>query len=503
MHSCLGVFSCTMTGFLTSGCQEDQIGVQCGGSLTEGSSMPEFEYTSHVPVSPAEVFKWHSRPGAFERLSPPWMNVRVVERKGGLADGATVTLDLRKGPFHFTWRLRHLDVRESSQFVDEQISGPFRSYRHEHLFESSGDGGCLVRDRVCYTLPTGTVAEAIVGGSISKMLGRLFQYRHRQLQHDLMRHRRIAHLRPQRIIVTGASGLVGSAFCDYLSSGGHRVDRLVRHMVRSGSSDIYWQPGKAEIDATAMEGADVVVHLAGESLMGRWTEEKKKAIHDSRVHGTKLLSETLARLSRKPKVLISASAIGFYGDRGAERLTEESSPGDTFLAKVCAAWETSADVAAQAGIRVVLPRLGMVLSGQGGAMPAMVRPFKVGLGGSIGSGDQYVSWIDLNDLLAVIEVAAFDEILAGPLNAVSPHSLMQKTLGTSIGRVLHRPAAMNVPGPILRLFLGEMADNLLLSSQRVIPEKLSDAGFEWCWPEVTDSLALQLGYTQRGGTYQC
>lgn len=455
--------------------------------------MSTFEYTSRVEATPAEVFKWHTRPGAFERLSPPWMDVRVLERPASLTDGSRVTLQLRKGLLHATWILEHKDIDPPHQFADEQVKGPFRRWRHAHRFEPDAQNSCLVRDHIQYELPGGTAGESLAGGMIEQSLDRLFRYRHEQLRHDLARHRVSAGFPPQRIVVSGASGLIGSALCDFMTSGGHRVDRLVRAMPRPGTSDIHWQPAKGQIDTASLEGADVVVHLAGENLLGRWTQAKKKAILESRVEGTKFLCQALATLSRRPRVLVCASAVGYYGDHGRQVLTEDSPPGNDFLAGVCKAWEAAAEPARQAGIRVVHPRIGMVMAARGGALRAMLRPFRLGLGGTIGSGRQYISWIDIDDLLAALEWAMFSEGISGPMNAVSPQPVMQKDLAATLGKVLRRPAALNMPGSLLRLTLGELAEATLLSSQRAAPARLTATGFSFYWPDMEGCLRKQLG----------
>lgn len=455
--------------------------------------MPVFEHQSLLPANAAEVFKWHMRPGAFERLSPPWLNVRVLERHGGVADGGRVTLQLRKGPLAVRWVLLHKDIIEGRQFVDEQVKGPWRHWRHVHRFEPAGETACTLHDKVEYDLPAGRLGESLAGTSIDRMLGQLFLYRHEQLRHDLQRHRLAAGKPPQRIIVTGASGLIGSALCAFLTSGGHRVDRLVREMPHPGGTDVYWSPAKGEIDATGLEGADIVVHLAGESLIGRWTPTKKRTIRDSRVGSTQLLAEAIAKLSRRPRVLVSASAIGYYGDRGAEQLTEEAPAGSGFLAEVCQSWEQAAEPARQAGVRVVHPRIGVVLSGRGGALPAMAQPFQLGLGGTLGSGCQYVSWIDMDDLLGALHLAMFRDDVVGPLNAVSPQPVLQRDLAKALGRVLRRPAAIGMPGPLLKIVLGELADAGLLASQRVVPATLARMGFTFHRSCLEDSLRRQLG----------
>jgi uncharacterized protein (TIGR01777 family) len=276
------------------------------------------------------------------------------------------------------------------------------------------------------------------------------------------------------------------------------VTRLVRGDAQGfrapGTAAVHWEPDKGVIDANELEGHDAAVHLAGESIAdGRWDEEKKRRILESRVKGTRLLAETLAGLKEKPKVLVSASAIGFYGDRGAEVLREESASGENFLSEVCREWEKATLVASQAGIRVAHIRIGVVLSAEGGALEKMLKPFKLGLGGRVGSGQQYMSWITLDDLVGVIKRALTDESMRGPINAVAPKPVTNEEFTKALGRVLGRPTFLPIPAFAARLAFGEMADALLLSGARVEPARLKEAGYEFKNPEIEDALRQLLG----------
>ena len=296
-----------------------------------------------------------------------------------------------------------------------------------------------------------------------------------------------------RVAVTGATGLVGSALVSALRAAGHRVDRVSRRPPRPGTTDIQWDPAGGRLDPRALEGVDAVVHLAGESIAaGRWTAAAKARIRDSRVGGTRLVAETLARLDRRPRVLVSASAVGYYGDRGDEPLTEDSPPGSGFLADVARAWETAADPARAAGIRVVHPRLGLVLAGQGGALPRMALPFRLGLGGVIGSGRQYWSWIALADVVRVIELALALDGLAGAVNAAAPAPATNRDFTLVLGRVLGRPTLLPLPAPAVRLLMGEMGQALLLASARVVPRRLERAGFRFRHPDLEGALRAAL-----------
>jgi len=299
------------------------------------------------------------------------------------------------------------------------------------------------------------------------------------------------------VAVTGASGLVGSALVTGLTSAGHRVVRVVRGAGAAsvaGQRLARWDPESGALEPSALAGADAVVHLAGESVAGgRWTEAKKRRIRSTRVDVTRRLAEALPRLERPPRLLVSASAVGYYGDRGSEILREDSSPGPGFLAEVCREWEAATDPAARAGIRVVRLRIGMVLSRRGGALGAMLTPFRLGAGGPVGSGVQWVSWIAIDDLVGAILHALATESLAGPVNAVAPEPVTNRELARTLGRVLRRPALLPLPAVAARLLFGQMADELLLASARVEPARLRATGFTFRHARLEDALRHELG----------
>jgi uncharacterized protein (TIGR01777 family) len=292
-----------------------------------------------------------------------------------------------------------------------------------------------------------------------------------------------------RVAVSGSTGLVGSEVTASLSAAGHEVVRIVRRVPAPGEKAVRWDPEKGEVDAAGLEGLDAVVHLAGENIAsGRWTAARKAAIRDSRAKGTRLLCDTLAGLARPPMTLVCASAIGFYGDRGAEVLTEESPPGTGYLSEVCREWEAATAAAARKGIRVISLRIGVVLSPRGGALSRMLPPFRAGLGGVIGNGRQYVSWIALDDLVGVVLHALRSGELCGPVNAVAPVPVTNREFTEALGKVLSRPTLLPVPAFALRLALGEMADALLLASARVAPRRLEETGYRFRFPELPAAL---------------
>ncbi len=293
------------------------------------------------------------------------------------------------------------------------------------------------------------------------------------------------------VLISGATGLIGSALLPELEAGGHTVTRLSRSQKEANT--IRWDPSAGTIDGD-LEGTEAVVHLAGESIAeGRWNPQKKRRILESRVQGTRLLAESIAALPDPPKVMVSTSAVGYYGDRGDEVLTEESAPGTDFLAGVCREWEAAAEPARRAGIRVVHPRLGIVLSPEGGALGTTLPIFKFGGGGKIGSGNQWWSWVALDDVVGSTIHALTDESVEGPVNIGSPNPMTNAQYTKVLGKVLGRPTVLPLPAPAARIMLGEVADALLLASQRMEPARLESTGYTFRYPQLEGALRHLLG----------
>jgi len=448
--------------------------------------MGTFTVRTEVNASADELFAWHARPGAFERLVPPWERVRVVERTGGLEDGARVVLEMRLGPLPVRWTAVHRDVVAGRQFVDEQEGGPFRAWRHTHRMIPAGPERSTLEDHVEFELPLGPVGRLAEPWAVRRRLARTFRYRHEVTRADVEAHRAAAHAGRLRVAVTGATGLVGARLVPFLTTGGHDVVRLVR-----GEG---WNPATGEIDGAIGGSLDAVVHLAGAGIADRrWSAAWKREIRESRVGPTRRLCERLAGLERRPKVLVCASAIGLYGDRGDEPLTEASPAGTGFLPEVCVEWEQATAPAREAGIRVVNLRIGIVLSPAGGALLPMLRPFRAGLGGRLGSGRQVMSWVGIDDVVGAIHHALCTPALQGPVNATAPKPVTNAAFTATLARVLTRPALFPVPGAALRLAFGEMAGPLLLGGQRVLPRRLLDAGYAFRHGELEPALRHLLG----------
>lgn len=455
--------------------------------------MPLFEYESRIEAPAEHVYAWHMRAGAFERMTPPWERVRVL-RHDPIADGNEVVLTVRVGPRQRMWVSRFEAVTPGRSFRDVQVRGPFQRWVHTHRMEPDGPDACRLIDHIDYDLPGGRLGRMVAGGCVADRLRRGFMVRHRTLADDLAAHRRAADYQNMNVLISGAGGLLGSALAPFLSAGGHTVWRLVRTTSDAAANTIQWDPAADRLDAYPLEGLDAIVHLAGENIAaGRWTDEKKQRILSSRVNSTRLLCETAARLDRKPKVMLVASAIGFYGDRGDAWLNEQSESGGGFLAKVCRVWEEATEAAVDAGIRVVNLRFGAILSPRGGALAKMLPPFKLGGGGVLGSGRQIMSWIAIDDAVGATHHAMHTTRLEGPVNVVSPEPVSNCEFTRTLGSVLRRPTIMPLPAPAARMMFGQMADELLLASAQVEPWKLRATDYPFRFPDLRGALRHLLG----------
>ncbi|MEZ4414489.1 MAG: TIGR01777 family oxidoreductase [Gemmatimonadota bacterium] len=453
--------------------------------------MNRYHLETLLPFAPEAVFGWHLRPGAFERLTPPWADVKVLERRGGISDGGEVLLRVSRGPVSVNWRVRHTAFEQNRLFRDEQVDGPFAHWSHGHYFEGV-DGHTRYSDEVEWDLPAGPLLKFVGGVAAARReLDRMFRFRHRRLQDDLSMAERYPGP-PLRVAITGASGLLGTSLQNFLTTAGHEVIPVVRSQAKPG--EVHWSPQRDYVDLDGLEGIDVLVHLAGESIAGgRWNAERKRAILESREGGTRTMARAVSMLRRPPKVVIGASAIGVYGDRGDEVLTEDAREGRGFLAEVTKRWEAAWAPLRGRSARVVLLRLGMLLSPAGGALGTMILPFKMGAGGRLGSGRQYVSWIDLDDAVGLIYHVMHRPTLRGVLNATAPQPVTNATFTTILGQVLRRPTLLPVPKTAVRAIFGEMGEELLLHGQRVMPARAQESGYRFLRPALEDSFRFQLG----------
>ena len=443
-----------------------------------------------LPVSAEEVFRYHDRQGALERLIPPWESVSIEQTDGNINVGSRVVLKTRLMGIPFRWVAEHTKYNPPNLFADRQLSGPFKSWNHEHHFIGEEDSArCIVRDEVTYEVPFGPLGRFFGNGIARRKLESMFAYRHQVTQDDLLLSKPLA-TKPINVAVSGASGLVGRQLSNLLRLTGHTVFRLVRGEAKNDSEIAAWAGPE---EASKLSSMDAVVHLAGKPIADkRWNESVKREIRTSRIDLTQSLCTALAALDEKPKTLICASATGFYGDRKDEELSENAAAGEGFLPDVCREWEQACQPAIDSGIRVVNARFGMVLSPQGGALKKMLLPAKFA-GGALGSGRQWWSWIALDDALGAIYQMIFDSSLHGPVNLVAPEPITNKDFARTLGHVISRPAIFPAPAIGLRAGLGEMADGLLLASSRVIPSKLMNANYNYRFSDLNFALRYLLG----------
>ncbi|MBS0604290.1 MAG: TIGR01777 family oxidoreductase [Verrucomicrobia bacterium] len=443
-----------------------------------------FKFQSDLPVSIQEAFDWHLRKGALERLVPPWMKVSFLFPPSTPdQEGKRVGLKVKWGPFSVKWILEHRRFVSEQEFSDVQLEGPFRHYLHRHKFLPSDLLSCKLSDEIIYSFPIPFLSRII-----EKEFLRFFSWRHALLREDLKTIDRYPR-QPLRILLSGASGFVGSALRAFLSTAGHEVVRLVRKREQVADDAIFWDPVHGEVNKEDFEGFDAVIHLAGASIAsGRWTRKSKEQLFLSRCRDTWLLSQILCRLYRPPRTFICASAIGFYGDRGQNELTEESSQGTGFLADLCEKWEKASEAIENRGTRVVHSRFGAVLGAKGGMLRKMLRVYRLGLGGRMGSGRQMVSWIGIDDLLGALYHCLMNESISGPVNCVAPQPVAQEEFARILAKKVGRPAFCHAPSFLLKMGLGEMAKELILSSQNVKPEKLLKTGYAFRYPDLKTAL---------------
>jgi uncharacterized protein (TIGR01777 family) len=447
----------------------------------------KFSQAIQFPVPVDAAFSWHAAKGAFDRLNPPWQPVQLREPHRGITDGVQVKIRIPVGPLGISWQLQHRDYISGEQFCDEQVRGPFRSWLHQHRFRALREGSEL-SDEITFEPLGGKIGALVAGGMIKKELTRLFRYRHEVTLRDLIVHQQPGP--PLRILLAGGSGLIGSNLSAFLTTGGHTVHHLVRRPSR-GPEEITWDPSRDVLNPASIEGYDAIINLGGENIAGRrWNPAQKELLRQSRLQGTRLLSKTIGMLPKKPSTFLVASAVGIYGDRGEESLTEQSTLGTGFLAELGKEWEEASTIE---GVRTVNLRFGVVLDPRGGALGKMLWPFLLGAGGALGSGSQWMSWIALDDAVrAILHVVRKTE-LRGAVNFVAPNPRRNSEFTKTLGRVLRRPTIAKVPAFVLRAVFGEMADQALLASTRTVPSKLLQSGFNFSYPGLEQALRHCLG----------
>lgn len=451
-------------------------------------------FTQKIQISvPVErLFAWHARDGAIQRLTPPWAPLTLNWRQGkGIDNGVRVGFDMRVFGIPMTWEAEHIDYLENRMFKDRQTRGPFARWEHTHLFSFDGENRSVMTDQVAYHLPMGWLSAPFYA-HVQKQLARIFDYRHRVLARDLACHADKGP--PLRVLISGSSGTIGAALVPFLRTCGHEVIRLVRHANDLAADAVFWDPYENILDMKAIGPVDAVINLNGVDISrGKWTGHQKQKILASRIEPTRVLAQKMAALDRRPSVFISSSAIGFYGEGRDAVQTDASPKGDSFISRVCEQWEQAAQPAAEAGIRTVPLRIGVVLTPAGGALARMLPAFLCGCGARLGPGRQYMSWISMDDTLGGILHILTTPDLRGPVNLTAPEPVTNRTFTHTLARVLSRPAFFVIPGTIAARLWGEMGKETLLTSARVMPEKMLKTGFAFQHHTLEPALRHLLG----------
>ncbi len=460
------------------------------------SEKTELKFSREMPCDAEFLFNWHNSPGVFSRLLPGWEPLEVLSHPSELSGEKEVELKVTQGPVSFKWKLKHDSIKPPFSFEDYQVSGPFRYWRHKHEFKALSENSSELIENLSFQSP---VLNKLISNTLIKdKLKRLFDYRFRITESDIKNHYKYKEVKAMKILVTGSTGLVGKPLCDFLSSGGHDIHRLVRSHLEQ-KNDILWQAPQnsieeASVESSQLEGFDVIIHLAGENIANkRWTKKQKDKIYNSRILSTKFLSKMISELEKPPETFICGSAIGFYGDRGDELLEESGDQDDSFLAKTCKDWEDATKAASEKGIRVVNARTGIVLDPKGGALAKMLPIFQLATGGILGNGKQWMSWITIDDMLGAFLHCIMNKEISGPVNFVSPIAVTNNDFTKVLAKVLNRPAIFPAPAFALKLALGEMADALLLSSTRVKAGVLEKTNYDFSFPDLEDALKHILG----------
>ena len=454
-----------------------------------------YSYESNISAPAADVFAYHERFAALQRLIPPWESVRVISNNGSIQNGDSKTIRMNLGPFKIIWEARHQDYQANRQFVDVQVKGPLKYWKHTHSFRSIDINQTNLKDTVQLELPFGVFWRNWVYPKVLKKLNRLFTYRHVITQNDLKDWMQLKSFPVSKVAITGGNGLIGSELAVFLQAQGHEVVILSR----SGKSNVFgvrgvnWDPDKQFIDSKSLGDVDCWIHLAGENVAkGRWTKTRIKRLRDSRVKSTKFLVEYILKQKNLPKVFITASGTGYYPS-SPEVMTEDAVKGEGILAGICSDWEDASTPLIGTSIRRVVLRTGIVLSKKGGTLEKLLPSFNLGVGGPIGSGKQIWSWIAMEDLLRIYNLAAKDPKIEGTYNAVAPIASTNKEFADVIGSALRRPTLVRTPSWIVKLVLGRMADEAILASQNIVPKRLNESGFNFNFQDLELAVSHCLG----------
>lgn len=459
-----------------------------------------FVRRSLIPCNISRLFIYHTRNGTLQRLIAPWSGLTVISQSGGIKDGAVTHFRLSIGPLKITWIAKHFGYIQNQRFQDDMIKGPFKKWIHTHSFQAQGENNCVLEDEINYILKFSKLGSMLFQNRIQNYLNQLFLYRHRILINDTRIMKNLVE-KNRNILISGSHGLIGSALIPFLSSVGNcRITRLIRpningknHPVNTDDRLVYWDLEHKKLNLAELEGFDVIIHLTGENLFGRWSNSKKRVIIESRVKSTRFLCESMSKLSRPPNLLITASAIGYYGNRINEIMTEDSNPGSGFLSELCQEWEDVARNATKLGIRVINMRFGLVLSPLGGILQQLLRFSRLGMSLSIGNKSRIISWVSIEDVLASIFHSIINSSISGPVNIISPTPVTNLEFSRTLKRVLRTHLSLTIDEGMAKKIFGQFYDEVLSPSIFVIPKRLTSTGYKFFNSSLEDSLRFLLG----------
>ena len=460
--------------------------------------MPEFSHVASYNAPVENVWAWYDSPGAFRRIMPEWEGIRPIEA-GALVNDATTRFRVQLGPLRPMWVARHYDVVAGEVFNDVMEKGPFGAWDHEHRFVSTGPETSEIHDTIQWRLPFHPLTFWTAPFTVKGRMNQMFAYRTQRVQEDLRRIAMYGDQPKQRVLVSGSTGLIGMQLCAFLQAAGHEITRLIRPETTlppdaRNDACVKWNDQTGEVLEGSLEGFDTVIHLAGAGIGDkRWNAKRKALLKSSRIVPTEHLVRLFGTLDEPPKTFISGSAVGFYGDRKGEPLTEDSSSGVGFLSEMAQAWEAAAAPAQKLGIRTVWLRTGIITTPMGGALKPMLLPTLMGAGGPLGGGRQYISWISLHDHIYATYHLMMTPSCEGPYNLTAPDSVPQKRYAKTLAKVLLRPWFAPAPGFVLKIMFGELAQALLLEGQRVQPKRLLESGFTFQHEGLESCLRQCLG----------
>ncbi|SCA59014.1 hypothetical protein AB751O23_BY_00020 [Chlamydiales bacterium SCGC AB-751-O23] len=451
-------------------------------------------FSSHATIDASleSSFQWHQRIGTFERLFPPWANASFQTLTPPVANRNEFEFGFSCLGRHETWKGKYLDVQENHSFSDMQVKGPFYFWLHKNSFSSApSKNKTIITNQIEFELPYGNLGKHLFSPSVKQQLRALADYRHKILQRDIPLFQR--NLPLKKILITGSHGFLGMHLKNFLLSQGHEVHSLKHIFNGKSANSKSWSYLNTSLPHELLEGYDVVIHLAAENLINsQWTRSKKEEIYQSRVMGTKLISQTLSELNSPPELFMCASGVGYYGNT-PHLVTEDAPKGKGFLSDVNSDGEKACEAALKKGIRTTMLRFGHILSPDGGVLKKLLPYFSWGLGAKIASGEQAISWIALDDALHACSHLIHNKSLEGPINFVSPFSISQRKFAKALASTLKRPQMLQIPSCLIKLLFKEMGEHLLLNSQEVSPQKLLQSNFKFQHDNLSKLLPLYLG----------